>query len=131
MIPFGPSGPRPLWGALEVGLEPFYQRYTHPVDAFFAGLGLALRYHFLSLGRVVPYVEVFGAAGGTDLETLEIDSNFTFLLHAGVGLSVFVTDRTAVYAGYRLQHVSNGNTAEPNRGFESNVGVVGVSYFFR
>jgi hypothetical protein len=130
-IPFGPSGPGPLWGALEVGLEPFYQRYMDPLDAFFAGVGVALRYHFLSLGRVVPYLEAFAAAGGTDLETLEIDSNFTFLLHAGAGLSVFITDRAAVYAGYRLQHVSNGNTAEPNRGFESHGVVVGVSYFFR
>ena len=41
-----------------------------------------------------------------------------------------MADRTAVYAGYRYQHVSNGNTNKPNRGFESNVGVVGMSFFF-
>ena len=88
LLPFGPSLSGPLFGALEVGVEPFYQRYTEPVHAFFGGLGVLLRYHLLSLGRVVPYVEVFGSVGGTDLDTREIDSTFTFLVHGGVGASV-------------------------------------------
>jgi opacity protein-like surface antigen len=129
-LPFKPAGPGPLHGSLEVGLEPLYQRYLEPHDAFFAGLGATVRYHFLSLGRFVPYAEAAGFAGGTDLRTREIDSDFTFLLWAGAGVSFFVTDRTALYAGYRWQHVSNGNTKQPNRGFESHTGVVGVSFFF-
>jgi lipid A 3-O-deacylase len=131
LLPFSLMGPGPLYGALEVGLEPLYQRYLDPVDAFFAGLGATVRYHFLSLGRFVPYAEVAAFAGGTDLRTREIDSDFTFLLWAGVGASFFVTDRTAIYGGYRYQHVSNGNTDQPNRGLESHTGVVGVSFFFQ
>ncbi|HEX6210470.1 MAG TPA: acyloxyacyl hydrolase [Methylomirabilota bacterium] len=130
-LPFAPGGPGPLHGSFEVGLEPLYQRYLDPHDAFFAGLGLTSRYHFLSLGRFVPYVEGAVFAGGTDLKIVEIDSEFTFLLWAGAGASVFVTDRMALYAGYRWQHVSNGNTDTPNRGFESHTGVVGVSFFFK
>lgn len=129
LLPFSPFAAGPLSGAVELGLEPYYQRYLDPYEAYFAGLGGTVRYHFLSLGRVVPYAEVMAAAGRTTLETVEIDSDFTFLLHAGVGLAVFVTDTTALYAGYRLQHVSNGNTASPNRGFESRSGVVGLSVF--
>ena len=67
------------------------------------GLGASFRYHFLGLGRVVPYVELFGAAGTTDLKVLEINSDFTFLVHGGAGLSVFVTDRVALYAPYEHQ----------------------------
>jgi opacity protein-like surface antigen len=129
-LPFSPVGPGPLHGSLEVGLEPLYQRYLDPVDAFFAGLGATFRYHFLSLGRFVPYAEAAAFAGGTDLKVREIDSDFTFLLWAGAGASFFVTDRAAVYGGYRYQHVSNGNTDRPNRGFESHTGVVGMSFFF-
>ncbi len=129
-LPFKPAGPGPLYGSFEIGLEPLYQRYLEPHDAFFAGLGLTGRYHFLSLGRFVPYAEAAAFAGGTDLKIREIDSDFTFLLWAGAGASVFVTDRAALYAGYRWQHISNGNTKEPNRGFESHTGVVGVSFFF-
>ena len=129
-LPFGAAGPGPLLGALELGLEPIYQRYLEPKDAFYAGLAAVARYHFLSLGRFVPYFEVAGAAGGTDLKVREIDSDFAFLLFGGAGASVFVTDRTAIYAGYRYIHISNGNTDKPNRGFESHSGVMGVSYFF-
>jgi lipid A 3-O-deacylase len=129
-LPFSPVGPGPLHGALELGLEPLYQRYLEPQDAFFAGLGLTGRYHFLSLGRFVPYAEVAAFAGGTDLKVKEIRSDFTFLLWVGVGASFFVTDRTALYGGYRYEHVSNGNTSDPNRGLESHSGVAGVSFFF-
>lgn len=119
-----------LYGALEVGLEPFYQRYVEPQRRFWAGLAGVARYHFLGLGRLVPYVELAAAAGGTDLELPEIRSTFAFLLWGGAGASVFVTENTAVYAGYRWQHVSNGNTSKPNRGFESSVAVAGLSLFF-
>jgi lipid A 3-O-deacylase len=130
-LPFAPVGPGPLYGSFEVGVEPLYQRYLEPHEAFFAGLGVTGRYHFLSLGRFVPYVEAAAFAGGTDLQIREIDSDFTFLLWAGAGASIFVTDWTALYAGYRYQHVSNGNIDKPNRGFEAHTGVVGVSFFFK
>jgi lipid A 3-O-deacylase len=128
-LPFGLGGPGPLLGALELGLEPFYQRYTEP-RAFLAGLKAVGRYHFLCLGRFVPYLELVGGAGGTDLKTPEIDSTFTFIVEGGMGASVFVTDRVAITGGYRFQHVSNANTNEPNRGFEAHTGIVGVSVFF-
>jgi opacity protein-like surface antigen len=129
-LPFSPAGPGPLHGSLEIGVEPLYQRYVDPVDAFFAGVGVNFRYHFLAAGRLVPYLDLAAFGGGTDLEITEIRSDFTFLLWGGAGLSYFVTDRAAVYGGYRYQHVSNGNTDRPNRGFESHTGVFGVSFFF-
>ena len=129
-LPFNPVGPGPLYGSFEIGLEPVYQRYFEPVDAYFAGLGATFRYHFLSLGRLVPYAELAAAAGGTDLKVKEIRSDFAFMLWGGAGVSYFLTDRTAVYGGYRYQHVCNGGIERPNRGFESHTGVAGVSLFF-
>ena len=131
LLPLGPTGAGFFKGALEIGIEPLYQEYTDPKPAFWAGIAAVGRYHFLSLGRFVPYVELAGAAGGTDLRVREIDSDFSFLLWGGVGASVFLTDTIAVYAGYRYEHNSNGNTDTPNRGLESHVGVAGVSYYFR
>lgn len=129
ILPFGPAGPGPLYGAFEVGLEPLFQQYTDPVNAYFAGLAAVFRYHFLSLGPVVPYAELAASAGGTNLKVREIRSDFTFLLFGGLGASVFITDETALYAGYRYEHVSNGHVSDPNRGFESHVGVAGVSFY--
>jgi Lipid A 3-O-deacylase (PagL) len=135
LIPFGTTGANvlhnALYGALEVGLEPLFQQYTRPSDAQWAGIALVARYHFLGLGRFVPWIEVLGAAGGTGLKVPEIRSSFAFLLDGGVGVSVFLTDRTALYAGYRLQHISNGNMSNPNFGFESHTGVIGVTFFLK
>jgi len=131
MLPLGTSGKDGfLYGALEAGLEPIYQKYAGPVDAYFAGLGLAARYHFLSLGIVVPYLELGAAVGGTDLRVIEINSSFAFRLYGGLGASVFITDSAALYAGYRMVHISNGNASRPNRGFEADTGVAGISLFF-
>jgi lipid A 3-O-deacylase PagL len=130
-LPLSPlAAGTPVHGALEIGVEPLYQQYTSPELVYFAGLGLTLRYHFLGLGRLVPYAELAAFAGGTNLKITEIRSEFTFLVWAGLGASYFVTDRTAIYAGYRYEHISNGRTSTPNRGFESNAGVLGVSFFF-
>lgn len=131
LLPFRPLGSGFLHGAFEIGLEPLYQHYTAPKDAYYAGLAAMGRYHFLSLGRVVPYVELAGAAGGTNLHVFEIASHFAFWIAGGVGASFFVTDAVAVYGGYRMVHVSNGNTSKPNRGFEASTGVAGVSFFFK
>jgi len=130
-LPWGTIGSGFFHGAFEPGLEAIYQRYTKPADKYYAGLALSGRYHFLSLGRFVPYIELLAAAGGTNLRVIEIDSDFAFWLAGGIGASFFVTDNLALYAGYRMIHVSNGNTSQPNRGFEADTGVVGMSYFFK
>jgi lipid A 3-O-deacylase len=130
-FPWGIRGPGPLAGALEIGLEPLYQQFFDPVDAYFAGLAAVTRYHFTSLGRFVPYLEIAGSAGYTDLRVQEQDTNFVFLLFGGVGASFFITERTAVYAGYRYQHISNAGTDSPNHGIDSHTGVLGLSVFFR
>jgi opacity protein-like surface antigen len=132
-LPWGAVGSGPLKGAFEIGLEPIYQRFFEPEKekAFFAGLGAVARYHFLPLGRFVPYVELGGAPGYTDLNSREQQTNVVFLLFGGVGASFFVSERTALYAGYRLQHVSNADTSSPNMGINSHTGVIGVSIFFR
>ena len=131
LLPFGTSGKGGfLYGAFEVGLEPIYQRYFGNANGYFAGLGAAARYHFLSLGVFVPYVELGTAVGGSDLRVKEIDSSFAFRLYGGLGASLFVSDNAAIYAGYRMVHISNGNTSKPNRGFEADTGVLGVSFFF-
>ena len=128
---FAPFGSGFLRSAFEPGLEGWFQQYVSPSGATANGLKITARYHLLSLGRFVPYLEGTAGAGGTSLRVPEINSTFTFVLEAGAGLSFFVTDRLAVNAGYRFQHISNGHTSDRNRGFNSDSGVIGVSYFFK
>lgn len=129
LLPLPPLGAGPLRGALEAGLEPFYQGFVEPKPFHLGGVKAVFRYHFLSLGRLVPYVEIIGGAAGTDLELPEAASAFAFVLEGGAGVSVFLTDTLAVTVGYRLQHISNGNTSERNRGIEAHTAVLGLSWF--
>ncbi|HUM15500.1 MAG TPA: acyloxyacyl hydrolase [Candidatus Nitrosotalea sp.] len=128
---FAPFGSGLLRSAVEPGLEGWFQYYLSPESSTAQGLKLALRYHFIGLGPVVPYIEATAGAGGTSLKVPEINSTFTFVLEGGAGVSYFVADAVAVNAGYRFQHISNGHTSNPNRGFNSDSGVVGVSFYFK
>jgi opacity protein-like surface antigen len=128
---FSPFGSGLLRSAFEPGLEGWFQQYLSPHSATAQGLKVTGRYHFIGLGRFVPYLEGTAGAGGTSLRVPEIDSTFTFVLEAGAGLSYFVTDALALNAGYRFQHISNGHTSDRNRGFNSDSGVVGVSFYFK
>ena len=128
---FASFGSGLLRSAFEPGLEGWFQQYLSPHSATAQGLKVTGRYHFIGLGRFVPYLEATAGAGGTSLRVPEIDSTFTFVLEAGAGLSYFVTDALALNAGYRFQHISNGHTSDRNRGFNSDSGVVGVSFYFK
>lgn len=130
VLPLDPMGGGFWRGALETGLEPWFQYYLEPSTATAEGLKVALRYHFLSASPIFPYVEVTAGAAGTSLNVLEIRSDFAFVMEAGIGLGYFVTESVAVTAGYRFQHISNGNVESPNRGFNSDSGTLGVSFFF-
>ena len=46
-------------------------------------------------------------------------------------MAYFITDTVALNVGYRFQHISNGHTSTPNRGFNSDTGIGGVSFHFK
>ena len=128
---FAPFGSGFLRSAVEPGIEGWFQYYLSPHEATAQGVKLAMRYHLIGFGRLVPYLEGTAGVGGTSLRVQEIDSTFTFVLEAGVGVSYFITDIVALNAGYRFQHISNGHTSDLNRGFNSHSGIGGVSFFFK
>jgi Lipid A 3-O-deacylase (PagL) len=129
ILPFDPFGPDWLRGNVDVGLEGWFQHYTHPSRTLAAGLKLAARYYLLRWGHWVPYAEVTAGVGGTSLNVKEIDSNFTFVLEGGAGVA-YMVDRQAVSVGVRFFHVSNGDLATPNTGVNALAGRLGISVFF-
>lgn len=130
-LPFEPFGPSWLRAAFEPGVEGWTQVYLHPQTTAAGGGKGVLRLNGVSFGRLVPYLEFAGGVGATGLYVPESRSTFTFIIEGGPGLSYFVTDDVALTAGYRFQHFSNGGTVHPNRGYEGQSGVVGLSFFFK
>jgi len=128
---FSPFGSGLLRSAVEPGIEGWFQYYLSPKEATAQGVKLAMRYHLIGFGRLVPYLEGTAGVGGTSLRVREINSTFASVLEAGAGVSYFVTDTVALNTGYRFQHISNGPTSHPNRGFNSDSGTGGVSFYFK
>jgi Lipid A 3-O-deacylase (PagL) len=144
LIPFGVTRFRPLGGmldgAVEIGIGPTFERFN-TVHQNFAGLGLEVRYYLVRLhhGRFVPWIKASIAPGGTDLRIgtsvseTRLTGPFMNLIQAGVGVSYFVTQRSAVYAGLNAQHISNAglNASQSNFALNTPVGVVlGMSWYF-
>ena len=81
-------------------------------------------------GTLHPYAEggtgVLGGRAG--LRTGNCETNF--VLEGGPGLLIFMSQHVALDIGYRVHHISNGHQCS-NQGFNSNMGVIGLSYFFR
>ena len=51
-----------------------------------------------------------------------------FLVWAGAGLSYHMTSTWALTAGYRVMHISNGETRSPNSGLNVGLPFIGLSY---
>jgi opacity protein-like surface antigen len=120
-----------LRGNLELLAEPTVIDLSNDhAHSTLVGLAAMTRWLFVGTGAVRPYVEAgAGILGGkTDLQATRCDLNF--VLQAGPGVLIFLTDTTALTAGYRFQHISNKDECIDNLGLNSSLFLIGLSYFF-
>jgi hypothetical protein len=125
------AGPEMLRGNLEVLVEPtllYLRDDTHAATT--VGVSGLVRWIFAGSGRLRPYIEAGAGVlvGETDFRQTDCDVNF--LLQAGPGLLVSLSDAAAVTVAYRFQHISNGGACSFNVGINSSALHVGVSYLF-
>ena len=150
LLPFGVIHNRrvlggALDGALEVGLEPTFERFN-TVHQNFAGVLFELRYHLvhLSHGPFVPWIGGAIGPGYSDLsigrvhDDNKLEGPFMALITGEVGIACFIDDQRALYAGLEAQHVSNGGLNGQQARLTTNASintpwgmVVGFSWFFR
>jgi len=119
-------------GQVSLGAEVVYIQFQKPVLTHGIGFTPKIKYTFVALDRLRPYVEFAGGPFWSDLtdKVPEESSQFDFVLTAGFGVSWFVTDQTALNAGYRFHHISNAGTSYPNIGLNSSLPFGGFSYYF-
>lgn len=124
-------GSRFYRGNLEVLLEPLYARYYKPFYANAAGGSVLVKYNFLAFGRWMPYWDLGLGILWTDLAPRipEQSTQLNFVLESGPGVQYFVTDRVALTLGVRFHHISNAGLGDRNRGLNSTLGYIGVSFF--
>ncbi len=93
------------------------------------GGSLLLRYNFLPDDKFIPFVEIGGGIMFLDFDLEGQSDGFNFTLQGGTGLHYFFHERTALTGGWRWLHISNAGRSSPNRGIDSSLFLVGISYF--
>lgn len=119
-------------GQISLGAEMVYLQFQEPLVTHGIGFTPRIKYTFVALGRIRPYMEFAGGPFWTDLggQIPEEANEFNFVLTGGVGISWFLTPQLALNAGYRFHHISNAGTAFPNLGLNASLPFVGFSFFF-
>ncbi len=111
-------------------LEPQVNPSFSPATNVEFGIGCGLKYRHHITERVSAYCMVSVGPQWMSLQTKKQADGFLFSDMAGVGLSVLITERSAIDLEFRGRHLSNAGLKLPNGGINSCVGVVGYSVFF-
>jgi hypothetical protein len=119
-------------GQVSLGAEMVYIQFQEPFLTHGLGFTPKIKYTFVALDRLRPYVEFAGGPFWTDLagKIPEESSRFNFILTAGFGISYFLTNQVALNVGYRFQHISNAGTHYPNLGLNASLPYGGFSFYF-
>ncbi len=117
-------------GTLSVFLEPQFNPVFSPQTNFELGIGVGIQYMYPVMDKLSIYA--LGSVGPhyISLVTSQQATGFIFSDTIGAGLYYYLTNDSAINAGYRLRHISNANCASPNLGINTNFGVIGYSVFF-
>ncbi len=117
---------------LQLVFEPFLNSMTDPKTGVETGCSIGLRYlHPLSVS-VALFTEASFAPMFLSIKSVEQgDAGFNFLDQLGAGLQYKVSERTAIFGGYRFRHISHAGLADrPNGGINSNALVAGFSWLY-
>ena len=119
-------------GQVSLGAEMVYLEFREPIVTHGIGFTPRIKYTFVALGRLRPYMEFTGGPFWTDLggRIREQANEFNFVLSGGIGVSWFITSQLAFNAGYRFHHISNAGTAFPNLGLNASLPFGGFSFYF-
>jgi hypothetical protein len=125
-------GPDWVRGNFEVLVEPALIRLdSDDGSANVVGASALTRWVFQGTGRYRPFVEAGVGVLLGESTLAQTDCAVNFLLQAGPGVLVFLSDTTVLTVGYRFQHISNGGACQYNVGINSSALYVGVSRLFR
>ncbi|MEQ1796075.1 MAG: acyloxyacyl hydrolase [Nitrospira sp.] len=117
-------------GHLALGAELVTFHTRNPITAYGVGFTPKLVFTSTAFGPVHPFLEAGGGPAWTDLggRVPEQPGQFNFLVWGGAGCSYSLTRAWSIDAGYRVMHISNAGTRQPNSGLNFGLPFLGLSY---
>jgi lipid A 3-O-deacylase len=117
-------------GTLSFFLEPQFNFVLKPAGDVEFGLGIGLQYGYPITERISPYILVVSGPHFISVDSITQASGFNFSTAIGAGIYLSLTKNVALNTGYRHRHVSNADIRKPNEGIDSDIALLGLSYFF-
>jgi hypothetical protein len=115
-------------GRHELLIEVPFSAVYHPKSAIMTGMNFLACWDFTASEKIVPYVFGGGGLVYTNLDIPGLGREFNGNYQVGFGLRYLVKERTAIEFNYRLHHISNANTADPNEPLNSSKILFGISF---
>ncbi len=116
-------------GRHEILIEIPFSAVYHPKSAIMTGMNFLACWDFTTSEKIVPYVFAGGGFVYTNLNIPGLGTEFNGNYQGGLGLRYFIDKQTAIEFNYRLHHISNANTANPNEPLNSSKILFGISFF--
>jgi hypothetical protein len=117
-------------GRFSFFLEPQFNYILKPAGEIEFGLGIGFQYAYPVTERISPYILVVSGPQVISIDSITQANGLNFSSAFGVGIYLSLTKDTALNLGYRHRHVSNAELNKPNEGIDSEIGLLGLSYFF-
>ncbi|MEW6601115.1 MAG: acyloxyacyl hydrolase [Nitrospirota bacterium] len=99
-----------------------------PEGAIMAGVNLLACWDFTGFEKIVPYVFAGGGLVYTNLDLDGLGRELNGNYQTGTGIHYYMDKNTILNFNYRLHHISNANTADPNDPLNSSKFLVGISF---
>ena len=110
--------------------EGTYFRTFEPHSGNTGGLALLLRYNFLYLDRLQPFIQAGAGFLSIDLDLADQADGFAFQPQGAVGVVYKLDPSHSVEGAWRFHHISNAHTQRPNGGIDTSQFILGYAYHF-
>lgn len=106
---------------------PLYIVY-HPERAIMTGINFLACWNFTASEEIVPYIFAGGGPLYTNLNIPGLGKELNGNYQSGIGVHYFIEKDFSIDFNYRLHHISNANTADPNEPLNSSKFLVGMTF---
>ncbi|KPK02389.1 MAG: hypothetical protein AMK71_02380 [Nitrospira bacterium SG8_35_4] len=116
-------------GRHEILIEVPFRTVVHPETAIMTGINFLATWNFTAGDSIIPYILVGGGPVYTNLDIPGLGAELNYSYQGGAGLHYFISKNRSINVNYRLHHISNAGTADPNEPLNSSRILVGVTFF--
>ena len=116
-------------GRHKILIEVPFSAVFQPGSAFMTGINFLACWEFTASKKIVPYFTAGGGLVYTNLDIPGLGSELNGNYQSGLGLHYFMERDVSIDVNFRLHHISNAGTADPNEPLNSTKLLLGVSFF--